>query len=270
MPGRTKPLKSVGVSGFSRYWQWLQAAPPYSNPLAWCHSTDAYALRDLIEGGHFAPVACPVFKEDLLYFFYGRPAYRVGDDAAMQISARAPVVVLLSPELIVHGVRMFPFDTGAFEAGRYRRWLHERMRLADFEMHCCADAPQRHVYSYFDSNSRYLRLQAKSVMPDFNGTFEAESLGQLFTDRDATNADDRRVAVELQVQTAIPFKFPEIRALIVADEQVETDYFRDFMQGSGKGIEVIKYEVQLMKRTCEYQSMLEKEAVVAQEKWGMG
>src|ERR1700733_9805164 len=100
--------------GDSRFWVWLRTISPYPKALAWCHTTDAFALREIILNGSFRPTRCGVFEEDLFYCFYGRPAYRFTDVASLQVTSKAPVVVLLAPEIVNNGKRMFPFDTGAF------------------------------------------------------------------------------------------------------------------------------------------------------------
>jgi hypothetical protein len=125
----------------SRLWKWLEQITPSCSSLSWCHSTDAFALRNILESGMFVPRLCPVFKKDLLYFFYGRPAYRKSTGESIGIPARAPVVFVLAPDLVDMGVRVFPFDTGAYAAGRYGRWIHESMVMEDFEMPCRDEAP---------------------------------------------------------------------------------------------------------------------------------
>lgn len=256
--------------GRSRFWTWLRSVAPFPKSLAWCHTTDAFVLRSIIDTGSFYPKPCPVFGEELLYFFYGRPAYRSGDDAALYLTCRAPVVIMLSPELVLEGKRMFPFDTGAFSAKRYATWMHESMRLSDFELECPSDAPQRHVTSFFGSNVDYLRLRARVPTVNCTGEFEAESMIALLTDRNIGAADDRRTALELQTDKPIALTHPIVRGLIVPDELLKAPFLRDFTtRPTSSKIEVHTYPLAHLKPAKEYQVLLEERAIEFQERWGL-
>lgn len=253
----------------SRFWSWLRSIAPYSKPLAWCHNTDAFALRRIIEEGQLAPCACPVFGESLLYFFYGRPAYRFNEQGSMRISGRAPVVIVLDPDIIAEGKRLHPFDTGAFENKRYTEWLHESMQLADFELACPSDAPQRHVSSFFGTNMDYLLLKARKPTQPYPGEYEVDSLVALLTDPSTERADDRRIAVELQTDKPIPFRSPQIKALILPDELRQAPWMSAFETGAGADVELVTYDLTPLKKAGEYQGLLERETVQIQKKWGL-
>ena len=253
----------------SAFWTWLRECDPYPKSLAWCHTTDGYALRKIIQSGSFIPKPCRVFKEDLLYFFYGRPGYRVGDDSSLQISSRAPVVVMLANELILNGKRLFPFDTGAFKAKRYSQWMHKSMELKDFELECPGDAPQRFVAAFFGSNRDYLRVKPRAPHLPYSGEFEVESIVTLLTDRRGSEADDRRTVVELQSGSPVHLKPPIVRALIVPDELATAPFLVEYIKHAGSDIEIVGYPLTPLKQAKEYQALLEGVATQFQEKWGM-
>jgi hypothetical protein len=71
--------------------------------MAWCHTTDTYALRSMIETGLLTPKLCDVFGEHLSCLFYGRPAFRRVSDSIVDTSGRAPVVIVFDPVLATHG-----------------------------------------------------------------------------------------------------------------------------------------------------------------------
>jgi hypothetical protein len=260
MPPYTSP------AGDSRYWKWLQATSPCQTELAWCHSTDAYALRSMIETGVLAPQRCKVFREQLLYCFYGRPAYRPASLTSVDIGGRAPVVVILDPAVSTHGRRLFPFDTGAFQ--RYKPFLHGSMRLQDFELTCPSDAHQRQVAAFFGSNRDYLRLKVRTPAASYAGAFEAQSLLSLFTDRNAEASDDRRAAIELQLTQNLPFEFPTVKALILPDEMRQAPYVESFLASRGAKIQILEYEMAPLKSAQQYQYFLETKVVELQDAWG--
>lgn len=258
----------LGGGGPSRLWTWLLNVPPYPKSLAWCHTTDGYTLRSLIASGFFEPKLCPIFGEDLSYFFYGRPAYRVAD-TPLTIQSKAPVIVVLNPGLIDRGKRLFPFDTGAFAEDKYTRWMHARMQLADFEFACSSDAPNRHVASFFGTNTAYLGVKGCIPPIPYSGEFEVESLVTLLNDTDTTTADDRRLAVELQVGEVIPFDDPVVWALIIPDELQQAPWLKAYLGARRTTIECLTYMLTPLKPPSDYQALLEDRAVQLQQRRGL-
>lgn len=139
---RYRTLVYTATSPLSALSLWLEKVTPCAGALAWCHSTDAFALQEIIRRGQLhANAPCDVFGEPLSYFFYGKPAYKKHSSSSMRTMARAPVVILMSPDLLESRKRVFPFDTGAFHRGRYWPWVHASMALQDFEVTRLPDAP---------------------------------------------------------------------------------------------------------------------------------
>jgi hypothetical protein len=255
--------------GKSPFWNWLQGVPPYPKELAWCHTTDSFALRSILKAGALQPCPCPVFAEDLLYFFYGRPGYRFQSDSSLHISARGPVVIVFAPELSLGGKRLFPFDTGAFSGKRYSTWMHESMSMSDFELECPSDAPQRHVTSFFGTNGDYLRARVRPPPKSYSGEFEVDSMFAMLTDRNTNSADDRRVAVELQTASAVPIRHPYVKAIVLPDELLQAAFIQEFIAGPGTDVELFGYELSPLKQAREYQALLEEKAALLQQEWGM-
>ncbi len=257
------------ISMTSRLWAWLQSVSPYPKSLAWCHTTDAFCFREIVETGVLTPKHCEVFSQELLYFFYGRPAYRQNSSEALRISARSPIVILLDPDLIACGSRMYPFDTGAFRANRYAHWIHADMSMDDFELACRADAPRRHVASFFGTNLNYLKLQARRPHHPFDGEYEVDSMAALLTDPSISSADDRRVAIELQLSEPVPLQAPQVKAIILPEELLQARFLQPFLEGAGASIEIYYYYLMPLKPNQEYQSLLEQSAIDLQRHWGM-
>jgi hypothetical protein len=254
--------------GGSELWNWLKAVPAHPTQLAWCHTTDAYRLRSIVKAGMLSPTHCPVFREDLLYFFYGRPAYRYEGPDSLALAAKAPVVIVCSPNLVDLGTRIFPFDSGAFEH-RYKKWLHSDMTLRDFELACGDDAPSRHVQAFFGTNNDYMLLNALTPGPPCPGHFEVESMTRMIADTSADPADDRRLAVELQVATPVPFDASSIISIIVPDELTQVAWFNDYFAGPGMGIDVQTYPLALLRRASHYQVALEQKVMEIQKNRGL-
>lgn len=254
--------------GGSELWQWLKGVPPFPKQLAWCHTTDAYHLRTIIKTGLFEPSPCTVFDQKLLYFFYGRPAYRSESADSLMHTAKAPVVIVLAPGLITKGTRLFPFDTGAFKS-RYKSWLYPDMELSDFELACSDNAPERHVQAFFGSNLDYLQLKGVEPPPACQGSFEAESIVKLIKDESNESADDRRIAVELQLDAPIAFDASTVMALIVPDELTQATWLEAFAAGAGAGVALHTYPLAVVRRASHYQVFLEEMVAEIQKDRGL-
>lgn len=241
----------------SPYWRWLRDSAPTSKKLHWCHSTDAYRLRDIIDSGVIHPTKCQVFAEDLVYFFYGRPAYRRQEQQQLRISAKSPVIIVLAPTIEELGTRVFPFDSGAFDT-RYESWKHADMPVMDFVLPCKFGAPQRHVSEFFGSNSNYLKMSPQRPTRNFTGEFEVEVVSELIQDRSSAPADDRRLAVELQVGVAVPFAAPVVVGLIVPDIIREALWFTAWEKsGAGQAVDIRTYNFVPLRNAAHYQVAIE-------------
>ena len=183
--------------------------------------------------------------------------------------ARAPVVIVLSSDLVAEGHRLFPFDSGAFAANRYAKWLHEGMQLSDFELACLENAPQKYVAAFFNTNEDYLLVKPHDPPLSYRGEYEVDCFVTLLKDTDTPAADDRRLAVELQVGKQIPFDSSTVRALILPAEQLQAPFLDAYMKGPGKDIHVATYNYVPMKQLKEYQSQLEDQAKRLNESWGL-
>lgn len=212
------------------------------------------------------PKRCDVFEQDLLYAFYGRPAFRRSEDQQLRLTAKAPVVIVFTPRLADLGCRMFPFDTGAFEE-RYHSWVHRGMGLQDFEIECSCEAAQRHVSAFFLTNEKYVRLQPSDPSIPYTGDFEVESIVHLLSDPSSQNADDRRLAIELQLERSVPFESPWIVALIVPNVLTQAPWLASFVSRS-PGVELLTYEAAQLRAAGHYQALLEERAVALQQARG--
>jgi hypothetical protein len=204
-----------------------------------------------------------------MYFFYGRPAYRMAPTSQLRTRAVQPVVLVFRSDLLLQGTRLYPFDTGAFAGKRYEEWMHSGMSMSDFLLECPSDAPQRHIAAFFGSNANYLRLKAQKPSLPYEDEFEVDALVAMLTDPNITNADDRRIAIELQSSRPLAVTAENIRALIVPLELQQAGFMRSFLAGAGAGIEVCSYEPSQWKLAGEYQGLLEERARDLQEKWGL-
>lgn len=238
------------------YWQWLRKTAPSNDRLKWCHRTDAFALRGIINSGSVAPRMCNIFQEPLIYLFYGRPAYRSNEFQQLRLAAKAPVIIIFNNKIECSGVRLFPFDSGAFDS-RYDQWRHQDMQLSGFCMPCGQDAAERHVAEFFGSRKKYLSMEAVRPQRSYAGEFEVEAIAEILNDKSSVPADDRRLAIELQVNRTLMLQSDETFAVIIPESISDAEWFTRWSEGPGAGIIVKTYQLRPLHTAGHYQAALE-------------
>lgn len=250
-------IKTREFGAESSYWRWLQKTAPLEKKLKWCHRTDAFALRDIIRNGNVVPRMCDVFKEPLTYLFYGRPAYRAQESQQLRLSARAPVILIFNSSIEQSGLRLFPFDSGAF-GSRYEAWCHQDMQLSGFDMPCGQDAAERHVSAFFGSPESYLAMEPLQPRRSYAGEFEVETVVEMLKDGSALPADDRRLAIELQLNCNLSLTSADTAAIVIPESISEAEWLLDWRAGSGLDVVVKTYQLRPLHTAGHYQAKLEE------------
>jgi hypothetical protein len=176
-------------------------------PLPLTHTTDAFDLRDIIDSQEIKPRFCPVFQEELSYYFYGRPAYRKnGSIQANSLAAYAPIVLIFKPSVSSAAVAAFPFDSGAFKNDRYSDLAHHRMSVEDFGLDPSYDRIGKMVAFFFGDNKRYYDQLASPESTIGSNEFEAQTVRELVAYRGRNDRDDRSSTIELIFSEAISLR----------------------------------------------------------------
>ena len=180
----------------------ISKQPEAAPRLPLTHTTDVYRFVNALEDGMLVPPGCTVFKgEPLLYFFYGRPSYRVNsDEAPTSLDHYLPICFLFRNTAVTPIKRIFPFDSGAFSKKLYDDALHRGMHVEDFGLDPDPATPGRIISLFFGSVDSYLRARA---LPSLNldpAELEAASYHALVSQRLSNSADNRASGVELQFE----------------------------------------------------------------------
>ncbi|MBU4200298.1 MAG: hypothetical protein KKE37_08655 [Verrucomicrobia bacterium] len=182
----------------------VQQKDAYVSELPLTHVTTWTSFADIVNSGCLNPSQCPRYKEPLVYFFYGKPAYRVKDaNTVRHDTIYAPVCLIITPGTVTAGVkRVFPFDSGAGKDLLY----HPEIDPADvdtYDLKSVTQAAQRLVVGFFSTNEKYW-----SGMLDMNLTIPpagtpARKYYNLNNGGGDKDCDDRKSAVEYQVDQPI-------------------------------------------------------------------
>ncbi len=152
------------------------------------------------------PRPCDVFKESLVYLFYGRPAYRSSRGIKNgEAIALCPVCFVFKPRTVSCSLRrIFPCDTGAVAGDLFAPDITS-VDLGELEIDSQVENARRAVSLFFEQNSNYFagRVAAGRVFPA--GSVEARFYA-LLKRPGPVGYDDRKSAIEAQVNHAIALK----------------------------------------------------------------
>lgn len=192
------------------------------------HTTDLFKFRTIIKTKSLSPRPCKFFEgEDLLYLFYGRPSFRPNQNVgSTSLRSYKPVCLILDEKLKVSPCRVFPFDSGAYKSGFFSKHMHEDMDELSFSLKPFVGAAAKLVSSFFGDNSNYYRGEAKNNLTIPNFLFEGHSYHSLISDKSATDYDDRRSAIEIQIDHKIKLNKSSVKAAIMPQDFCDEDAIR--------------------------------------------
>ncbi len=212
----------------NRFNEFVKATTECKPHLPIIHTCEAFVFREVLAEQILRTSQCKQFKGDsLLYFFYGRPAYRLSKGEVPHSNpAFLPVCIMLKPDAAKSPKRIAPFDTGAFSSGLFDDHIHPSMKREDFLLDNNYGMPARLVKLFYGSNSGYINGTPTNIsIPPLE--FEALSYYRLISQTGKTLYDDRRATVEIQCDQDIDLKPGNVLLIVLPsifldDDQVRT------------------------------------------------
>lgn len=171
------------------------------------HTTRCEVLPYIVANHELRSVSlCDVFHEHLIYFFYGRPAYRhaLGSEPSGNLDL-CPVCFVFKPHTIGSSAkRVFACDSGGIHNGYFKDHLHPPDR-DEMQLDTSLDSARKLVPLVFGDNTRYFLGKAQATVPTaFAPGTPAARFHALLTDTGKLAGDDRRSAIEVQMDSPVP------------------------------------------------------------------
>jgi hypothetical protein len=231
----------------NRFRSYIKNNPPQLPSLPLTHMTISKTFRQIIDSikPELQTKDCKVFKgESLLYFFYGRPAYRINSNGeAFSIPADLPVCFLFKPDCLSNYKRIYPFDSGAFFAGLYNLKKDAKelddfslepdklKELDDFSLEPDQSTPPYVVAAFFGSNKNYYLNQVKKSLDDTFDELDFESIYYyaLNSIKLPTPFDDRRGTIEIQSDNPINIAVDNLLAVVLPVKFTKDSEITDFV-----------------------------------------
>ncbi len=173
--------------------------------LPFVHSTRCEFFPHLCSAGFLSPRDCPVFNEPLLYFFYGRPAYRsrIGSKPDPDLTLFPVCFVFKSGVFDTTIKRAFPFDTGAANGGMFAPHV-TAASVSEFTINPSIQSIQRAVGAFFDTNGNYYTGVPGSLTSGSpTGLNTVDCYCRLISEPGEKDYDDRRFTMEVQTTQSV-------------------------------------------------------------------
>lgn len=212
------------------------------------HSTACYNVENILRQGSISPTPCPVFHENLAYFFYGKPLYKVSAsyDAATTSYLHGPVCFIVD-SIKLKAKRIFPFDSGAFDKGMYEKFLPGSAKKDEYELSSDISLVPRYIELFFGNNNAYRQGQS-FPHPDVETSTVAYSLAGLLGAAGAMDFDGRSRTVEISSGNEVSLS-DCVNAIIIPAPFCRNSVFQTFCVNHPK-IEIISYHVHFPENPC--------------------
>jgi hypothetical protein len=190
------------------------------------HVTTVGWGRRIIDEGVLAKRSCKVFGRDLVYFFLARPAYRFGSgDAKNDQMNFFPFALVLSPEALPLPYHVYPFDTGAYQAGLYDEVVDPSIYLEDYELEPNLASAERHVNWAFGDMDKYfdaiVRQDLAGAIPQWSSVAQCWIRIAGLASSGRERPDRRSSAIEVAYSRSIDLRQRHGRYIVLPEQLLE-------------------------------------------------
>ena len=192
------------------------------------HTTKTEYIHNIISACSLSPSPCPVFKEPLLYLFYGRPAYRIAKpDKPTTDVIYCPICLVFKPYSDLKGLiaRIFPFDSGAGTSGRFNSHIRKD-ELDRYQLTPLIESAKQVVSLFFGENRKYYFGKARAGLSFAPEDATAAKYYTLVSELGTHDYDDRRSAIEIQARTSFVLR-DALLAVVLPECLLDLPVIRD-------------------------------------------
>lgn len=212
------------------------------------HSCECFNARKILNERELKTQYCKVFGENLLYFYYGKPSYPVGEkvDRYRTDAEYSPVCFLLDARK-VQIYKVYPFDSGAFFNDIYSDFFHRNMRINDFELPCTIEGINTYLSFMFGDNENYfdgIAIKRNSV-----GDPYFDALLTMMTAEGSMKFDERARTVEVISKENVQLK-DALKCVILPSNLLRDANIKNFFVKSK--IKTIQYKVRPLVHPIRY------------------
>ena len=216
------------------------------------HSCECFDARSILNSHRLETRLCKEFNENLLYFYYGKPSYPVGEKSKgfRTDFEYAPVCFILDLQTItIH--KVYPFDSGAFLHDLYSSFLHRHMKIDEFELDGSIDGIKSYVSYIFGNNESY--YDGVAIQNVLTGNPYIDGLINMTTAIGTMNFDERSRTIEVISKNNVPIK-ASVKCIILPKNLLQDKNIVTFLNENN--IEYREYKVRQLTHPASYYSQI--------------
>jgi hypothetical protein len=233
------PKKTLinATSDFSIHVGKVRSNLPY---LPLIHITGMDKAQEILSSRQLEPQSCQHFlthdgaSEKLVYLSYGRPSYRRKNAGLTNTSPNSKPVAFIFRSDAIKGIvhRVFPFDTGGFFGKFFETWLTPPYPILDYALNNNIDSARKVVKYFFGSNEKYFKAIVKDNLANVDTLdITINQYINMIRFKGIGVADDRRLAIEVQLAQPLRITANTLMNIIVPDEAVNSQRLKMLMRG---------------------------------------
>lgn len=219
------------------------------------HSCECFNARSIITQQKLKTSFCNVMGKKLLYFYYGKPSYPVGEK---QKNSRTdfeycPVCFIVDLRKVLIN-KVYPFDSGAYKKDLYEGFIHRHMTIDNFEI----DGNEKGIKTYlsfmFGNIDNY--FYGAAIKKELIGEPYIDALINIMTAKGSMKFDERGRTIEIISESDLNLK-DALKCIILPQNLLQDDKIATFLHNNN--IDVIDYGVRaLVSPTGYYELIVEK------------
>lgn len=242
------------------------------------HSCECFSARSILSQDILEARKCKVLSEklgsDLLYFYYGKPSYPVGEKEKYNRNdvEYTPVCFIANPKCISID-KVYPFDSGAFGttegSNRYGQFFHRGMEIDHFELEPSFNGIRSYINAFFGNNDNYIDgcgTKCASAYCVRNNPC-VNALISLMSFLGASDLDERARTIEVITKSSVNIS-TSIRCVIMPKTMLQDQSIKEFLDNNS--IDYITYNVRQLMHPSKYYGLVFEMAMtyINTQSWG--
>jgi hypothetical protein len=211
-------------------------------------------------------------NEDIMYFFYGRPAYRFTEETATRIEAACPYCFTFDSNTISKAKTIFPFDSGAYAKWLYGGLALDDMPIQDFLLEIDQKRPNKIIAAVYSSLDKYFDGESSEIIAPERGAepweFHARAFLHLLASPGRNEPNDRISSIEIIFDQQVPLA-GNLRALVVPHTLWDSGRAPWLDELHTGGVEIIPYIFIPGRHPQHYQALVESAVRDLYRVWGI-
>ncbi len=212
------------------------------------HSCECFDARNILNTQELETRFCNVFKENLLYFYYGKPSYPVGEkEKEYRTDVEYLPVCFIVDLRKISIYKAYPFDTGAFFADVYSDFLHRHMKIDSFELPGDEEGIKSYLSFMFGDNEKY--FDGVAIKRELTGEPNLDALLKMMTADGTMKFDERARTIEVISKDNVQLK-DALKCIILPVNLLQDANIAAFLKDNN--IDIIQYKVRKLVHPTKY------------------